>query len=147
MAAAHGHLFGEEAQRPRDGRAGTGCTSSCSLIPVSLYAPYRKSQFLHHPGLALPHLLLRVVVALQPHRAASDRETGHLSPSNYTCQGSLTSNYAACPLSFMLDELQCSSKACYLWRPSQLPVLGHGAGPAGQGLQETPLGLRKAHPP
>lgn len=59
----------------------------------------------------------------------------------------LTSNYAACPLFFMLDELQGSSKACYLWRPSQLPVLAHDAGPAGQGLQETPLGLREAHLP
>lgn len=44
-----------------------------------------KSQFLHHPGLALPHLYLRVVVALQPHRAASDRGTGQLSSSYYTC--------------------------------------------------------------
>lgn len=120
--------------------------SSCSLTPISILSLYRKSHSPRHPGLALPHLQ-PAVVALQPHRAASDRGTGQLSPSYYTCWGSLTSDYTACPLSLVLGKLQGSSKACHLWRPPRLPVPGHGAGPAGQDLQETPLGLRKAHPP
>ncbi|OBS74796.1 hypothetical protein A6R68_14666 [Neotoma lepida] len=55
-----------------------------------------------------------VVVAPEPQRAASDRGTAQLSPSYYTCWGSLTSDYTACSLSLMLDELQGSSKACHL---------------------------------
>lgn len=119
-------------------RAGTGCTQRSLTSFVSILSLCRKSQSPLHPGRTLPHLQPAEVVALQPHTAASDPGTGQLSPSCYTCFGSLTSDYTACPLSLVLGELQSSSKARHFWLPPQLPVLGHGAGPAGQGLWEVP---------
>lgn len=46
--------------------------------------PGKSLSLLHH-GRTLPHLQQAVVVALQPHTAASDQGTGQLSPSYHTC--------------------------------------------------------------
>lgn len=102
--------------------------------PIPILSLYRKPCSPRRPGLALPPLR-PAAVAPQPHRAASDRGTGQLSPSCYTCWGDLTSDCTACPLSLVLDEPQGSSKACHLRRPPRLPVPGHGAGPAGRAFR------------
>lgn len=82
-------------------------------------------------------------MALQPHTAASDPGTGQLSPSCYTYCGSLTSDYVACPLSLVLEELQSSSTSgchpsCQSWA-MVLALLARAFGRT--------LGLRKAHLP
>jgi hypothetical protein len=129
------------------GRWAPAAPTSCSLTPsVSMLSLCRKSQSPLHPGRTLPHLQPAVVVALQPPTAASDRRTGQLSPSCYTCCSSLSSDYTACPLSLVLGELQSPSKACHLWWPpsyqSWAMVLALLARAFGR-----PLGLRKAHLP
>ncbi|EDL89296.1 proprotein convertase subtilisin/kexin type 4, isoform CRA_b [Rattus norvegicus] len=61
----------------------TSCAHACAeghrgAVPGKSLSPL-------HRGRTLPHLQQAVVVALQPHTAASDQGTGQLSPSYHTC--------------------------------------------------------------
>lgn len=86
-----------------------------------------------------------MVVALQAHTAASDRGTGRLSPSYYTCCSSLASGYTACSLSLVLGDPRSPSKVTSGNHPSyqswaiMLALLARAFGRT--------LGLRKAYLP